>query len=373
VTSRARLVGAGALLLALGILIGSVTGGTLAAFTKTTQNTGNSFTAKRIFPAAHSIAAHDVLDATGASAANVSDPFAVAGDGLTATTSGSPSSGSNTYLEFTMTSQLPATVAVSGVAFDFNFASAGPGSGDACFWFQARSSGNVVGTHGSYAAPLACSTGTTPLETDTLLPEVTSSDVANGLVIRVYVWNTKSKAVVVDRAEVTGSTPYGTFTSYSTTVTDTTSGSASTPWALENTDGVAITTSTAFPTSSNPAKYLRLSFDPSIPTGATVSSATLTFVWRPSGTVSSPGLCYSVDILQGATLLASHGTSSSPYSCNTSGTTGKTDAISLPEVDSAAKADGLVARFVMWGPACGAGCPRSVVDQGLLTVNYSLD
>jgi hypothetical protein len=51
----------------------------------------------------------------------------------------------------------------------------------------------------------------------------------------------------------------------------------------------------------------------------------------------------------------------------------KTDVISLPEVDSAAKADALVARFVMWGPSCGAGCPRAVVDQGLLTLSYSLD
>jgi hypothetical protein len=373
VTSRARLVGAGALLLALGILIGSVTGGTLAAFSKTTANGPNSFSAKRIFPAAHSIGAHDVRDATGASAANVSDPYAVAGDGLTGTSSAAMSSGSNTYLGYTMTSELPAGIAVSGVAFDLSLASAGPGSGDACFWFDVRSGGSVIGTHGSYAATLGCSNGTTQMEVDTPLPEVTTSDRANGLVVRVYAWNTKNKPVTVDRAVVTGSTPYGTFTSYTSTVTDTSSGTVTTPWAVESADGVVVTTTGAFPTSSNSSKYLQLTFDPSIPTGAALSSPTLTFVWHASGIVSSPGLCYTVDILQGSTLLASHGTSSSPYSCTTSGSVNTTDVISLPEVDSAAKADALVARFVMWGPSCGAGCPRAVVDQGLLTLSYSLD
>ena len=44
-TSRPRLVGAGALILAVGILIGGVTGGTFAAFSRTTATGPDSFTA----------------------------------------------------------------------------------------------------------------------------------------------------------------------------------------------------------------------------------------------------------------------------------------------------------------------------------------
>ena len=64
-TSRPRLVAAGALLLAVGILIGTVTGGTFAAFSRTTANTGDQFVSDRIFPAGRNSTAWDLRDASG--------------------------------------------------------------------------------------------------------------------------------------------------------------------------------------------------------------------------------------------------------------------------------------------------------------------
>jgi hypothetical protein len=372
VSSRPRLAGAGALLLALGVVIGTATGGTLATFSQTTADGPDAFGAKHIFPGNRSLPAMDVRDATGASEANKSDPFSFAADSLTSTSAGTMASGSNMHFDFTMTSQLPAGLAVSSATFNYRLASSG-GSGNACFWFQVVSGGSVIGTHGSYAAAAGCSTGSTQTQFATSIPEVGSTTVANGVLIRVFAWETGSKKVVTDLATVTGSTPYGTFTSYENIVTDTSTGGTTTNWSQAAADAVTYTTTNSFPTAASTSKYLKLTFDPAVPTGAVIASVTITLVWRPSATVASPGLCYYVDVLQGTTLLASHGSSSSPFACNTSGTVMATSSISLTEVNTPARANALVAKFYMWGPACGGGCPKGVADQGQLTVNYSLD
>ena len=107
-----------------------------------------------------------------------------------------------------------------------------------------------------------------------------------------------------------------------------------------------------------------------MPSGAVISSATLNFVYKPSAAASSPGLCYYADVFQGTTLLGSHGSSSSAYSCNTSGTATSPTPISLTEVNTAAKANALVVKLYMWWAGCVSGCPKSNVDQGQLTTNY---
>src|SRR4029077_10778250 len=132
--------------------------------------------------------------------------------------------------------------------FNFRLASSGGAqSGNACFWFDVRSGGSVIGTHGSYASAGGCRTGTTQTSFSTAIPEVTSTDQVNGLVVRVYPWETgtKTKTVDVDLATVTGSTPYNTFTAYETQWVDDTSGAPTTaPWLVSAVDGTTYTDAT---------------------------------------------------------------------------------------------------------------------------------
>jgi len=345
----------------------------LANFNSTSANASNSMSAARIFAGSRSMSAWSLQDVSSGTAANKSDPVSFAGDSLTDRSNGSIASGSNVYFEFTMSSPLPAGFSVSSPQFNFPLASqGGPGAGNGCFWFEVRSGASVIGTHGSYASAAGGSNKGTLATFSTAIPEVTTTDLANGIVIRAYAWETAGKKVDVDLATVTGSTPYGTFTQYETSATDTSSGSVTTTWSLNSVDAVTFTSAGAFPTAATTTKYLQLSFDPGVPTGAVISTATLNFVYRPSAAVSSPGLCYYVDVFQSTTLLGSHGSSSSAYSCNTSATNFVTDPIPLSEVNSAARADSLVVKIYMWGPGCGQGCPKGVVDQGQLALNYSL-
>jgi hypothetical protein len=347
----------------------ALAGVTYAAFSSATSTPSNAFGTKRIFPANRSLAAVDLRDASSGTEANKSDPFSFAGDSLTTASSGNMATGSNAYFEFTLGSQLPAGLTASSVTFKFSFASnGGVGSGNGCFWFDVRSGASVIGTHGSYASNLGCSTTTTLKEVDTSLPEVTTTDQLNGLVIRAYTWDTNGKRVKVDLATVTGSTAYGTFTSYERQVVDS-SGSLTTPWALSSVDATIFTNASSWGTAAATTKYLKLTFDPGVPSGAVVSSATVTFVYKASATTSGAGLCLYADALQGTTLLASHGSSSSPYSCNTSSTNYVTSTISLPEVNTVPEANALVVKVYMWS----ATTLKTNVDQGQLTLNYYLD
>ena len=362
---RARLLAVAFVAAAFALAVGS----TYAAFSSSTSNAANSFGAKRIFARNWSLAAMDLRDASSGIEANKSDPFSFAGDSLTTASSGNMATGSNAYLEFTLGSQLPGGLPVSSVTFKFSLASnGGVGSGNGCFWFDVRSGGSVIGTHGSYASSIGCSTTTTLKEFDTSLPEVTTTDQLNGLVIRAYAWDTGGKKVKIDLATVTGSTPYGTWTSYERQVVDS-SGPLTTPWKLASVDATIYTSASSFPTAAATTKYLKLTFDPDVPIGAVVSSATLTFVYKASAATIGAGLCYYVDVFQGTTLLATHGSGSSAYSCNTSSTNYVTSTVSLTEVDSAAKADALDVKIYMWSATLVA----SNVDQGQLTISYYLN
>ena len=150
-----------------------------------------------------------------------------------------------------MNSGRPGGLSVSSAVFNFRLASGGGAqAGNACFWFEVRSGGSVIGTHGSYASPAGCSAGTTQTTISTAIPEVTSTDQANGLVVRAYPWETgtKTKVVNVDLATVTGSTPYNAFTAYETQWVDDTSGTPATaPWFAATVDGTTYTDATNWP------------------------------------------------------------------------------------------------------------------------------
>jgi hypothetical protein len=337
---------------------------------------------KRIFPGPRTVAAQDVRDASSGAEVNKSDAFSYA-DVVVTSTSTAIASGTNRYLDFTLNSGRPGGLAVSSGMFNFRLASGGGAqAGNACFWFEVRSGGSVIGTHGSYASATGCSAGTTQTTISTAVPEVTSTDQLNGLVVRVYPWETggKTKVVNVDLATVTGSTPYSTFTAYETQWVDDTSGAPATaPWFAAAVDGTTYSEATSWPAAPSTTRYLKLTLDPGVPAGSVVTAVSLKNVWHASAAVTNGGtLCYYVETFNGATSLGTHGSAASPQACTASGTVFSTDTIPLAEVNDATTANNLVIKLYYWiSPTCGGGgnptCVKSVTDQAQVTFNYYLD
>ena len=128
-----------------------VVSGALAGFSSLSTSGPQTVATKRIFPGPRSLTAQDLRDASSGAESNRSDAYSYA-DGTVATTSTAIASGTNTYVELTMSSARPGGLSVSGAQFNFRLASSGGAqSGNACFWFDVRSGGSVIGTHGSYA------------------------------------------------------------------------------------------------------------------------------------------------------------------------------------------------------------------------------
>jgi hypothetical protein len=358
----------------------AVVSAALAGMSSLASGGPQTIVTKRIFPGPRTVAAQDVRDASSGAEVNKSDAFSYA-DAVVTSTSTAIASGTNRYLDFTLNSGRPGGLAVSSGMFNFRLASAGgPGSGNACFWFEVLSGASVIGTHGSYASAAGCSTGTTQTTISTAIAEVTSTDQVNGLVVRVYPWETGGKKVSVDLATVTGSTPYSTFTAYQIQWVDDTSGAPVTaPWLPATVDGTVYTDANAWPAAVSTTKYLKLTFDPSVPAGSVVTAVSLTNVWRASAAVTKGGtLCYYLETFNGTTSLATHGSAGSPQACTASGTVFTTDTVSLPEVNDATKASNLVIKLYYWiSPTCGGGgnptCVKSVTDQAQVTFTYYLD
>jgi hypothetical protein len=174
-----------------------------------------AFGTKALFPGERVTPAFQIGDASGGSQVDRSSPFAVAADGLTATTSDwSSSFASGRYLEFDVNRSLAAGVAVTAATFDFRFASSG--AGQACFYFEVRriSTGAVLGTHGSSGTPVGCVSGTTATSFSTAIAALTTTSIANDLRIRVLGREAGSGAMVIDQAAISGSTAYQAFTLY---------------------------------------------------------------------------------------------------------------------------------------------------------------
>ena len=361
----------------------AVVSGSLAGLSSLTTGGPQTIVTKRIFSGPRSVNAVDVRDASSGAESNKSDALSFA-DGVVTATSTAIASGTNRYLDFTMNSGRPGGLPVSSPQFNFRLASAGGAqSGNGCFWFEVRSGGSVIGTHGSYAAAAGCSTGTTQTTISTSIPEVTSTDQLNGLLIRVYPWETgnpgKTKVVNIDLATVTGST-YSAFTAYETSYVDNTSGTpATTPWFMAAVDGTTYTDATAWPAAVTTAKYLKLTFDPGVPAGSVVTAVSLKNVWHASSAVTNGGtLCYYLETFNGATSLGTHGSAGSPQGCTASGTVFATDTIPLPEVNDATKSNNLLIKLYYWvSPTCGGAgnptCVKSVTDQAEATFTYYLD
>jgi len=318
-------------------------------------------------PQAVTTSAWDLRDASGGgSALNVSDPIAFASDGHTVATSTPPTSfNSNRYLEIDANGPLPTSAALSSATFNMRFA-AGSGSGTACFYFDLRraSTNAVLATHGSAASPVGCVTGTTQTSFSTALPAVSSTAIANDLRVRVYIRGSGTGAPVVDQAAVSVVTSQGAFALYDEAFTDRLSGGTTDrTWPLVASGGPTYISASNWPTAFSASRYLQLTFPAYVPSGATVSGGSFVHRFRRSGGGSA---CWYLDVLQGTTVIGTHGSTASPISC-TSGGSYRTDTVSLPEINSPARANGLVLRVHVRSTTGHS----SEHDQAELTINYA--
>jgi hypothetical protein len=295
-----------------------------------------------------STSAWDLRDASaGAAEANQSDASAFAGDARSASSGNFSTVFSTTrYVQYAYNNALAPGISTSSVAFNLNYA--GTSAGDTtCFYFDVRriSTGAVIGTHGSSAAPVSCATGTTFKATTTPLAEVTTSDVANDLQVRIYVSSSGNRPLNVDLATLSGTASAQAFTLYESSFVNSASGTPGTavPWSLYASDSALYASASNWATTFSSTRYLKVSFPGYVPSGATVNGVVFKHAYRSANNGAS--VCYYLEAYAGATLLGTHGSAATPISCNSSNTALQTDSVSLPEVTTATAANSLVLKL----------------------------
>ena len=207
------------------------------------------------------------------------EPHSFASDGVTqATTTWATSFAPGRYVEFQMNSPLRPGQTISSANFNFRYAG-GNGASPSCFYVEVRNgTGTVLSTHGSTASPFGCVTGTTQTNFTVPLSSVTTTNIANDLVIRVYGrTQTTATTFTVDRATVSGTGTDGGFELFPRSRIDAADNSAATlPWSIALDDDVTFTNGTNWQTTFTSARYLKATFPGYVPAGSTNVSATLT-------------------------------------------------------------------------------------------------
>lgn len=339
----------------------------VAGFTNA-SSAGMSVATDRVFSGQRTTPTWSLVDSADGSAADVSSSTSFA-EGTTLTTGNWSNAFSATrYFEIAYAAPLPGGVPVSSVTFNFDFA-ANNAADTACYYIEVytESTGTLLGTHGSSGSPSACVTGTTLTSTSVSLSEITSSDQANDLRVRIYAKNSGNRALLIDLGTVTGSS-YSTFTLYNLLVRDRSTGTVSTTAGgiVTSGDGNVLTT-TAWSSSFSATRYFTLAFPEWIPSDATVTAADFQLKYRSNA--NGQNACWYFEFYDASnTLLATHGSSSSTISCNSSNSTYVTDTVSLSEVTTATRANSASVKIFF-----KVGGNNAVqFDQALLRVTYSL-
>jgi hypothetical protein len=317
----------------------------LAAFTGTGTGGGGAVATKRVFAGVRSAWPWDVRDASGGGAeTNSSDALSYA-DTVVKTTGNWTSAFSATrFDDFDFSAGRPAGIAVSSATFNFTFAPS-RSNDDACFYIEVRraSTNALLGTHGSSATPSACATSGAQVAANvSISAEVTTTDIANDLRIRVYANQSGGKAIKIELAAVSVTTP--TYT----------------------TDGTGYASVGNFATTFNTARYLKLTPNAAVPTGATITSAQAQLAYK--SVTGGDQTCWYFEVYNGATLIGTHGSSGTPVSCNSTASY-VTDSVPVPEVDTAAEANNVVLKVYIKN----SGSRKATVDLVQLDVNYYLN
>ena len=352
-----------------GLAMFVTTSAAFAAFTSLATDGGASLSTQRIFAGTRSAWPSDVRDASGGAAeTNSSDTLSYA-DGTTATTkSWSSAFGATRFDDFDFSGGRPAAVAVTSATFNFTFAPSRSNDG-ACFYVEVRraSTNALLGTHGSSGSPSACSTGTTVSATVSISAEVTSTDDANDLRIRVYANNSTNRPLKIDLASVTLTTPWFTTTLFQKRWDDEANAVAAVVlWPLVATEGTAYSTVGNLATAFSASRYVKFTPNQVVPTGATISSAQVQFAYKSA--TAGDTTCWYFEAYNGATLIGTHGSSGTPVSCNAT-TSYVTDTVPLPELTTAAAASNLVLKVYLRN----SGSRKASVELVQADVTYSLD
>jgi len=355
---------------ALAMLLAGPMSDVLARLSNTASAGANVLAAGQVFSGARSTTAWTVSDASSGSAATQNDVLSYASDARTKTTGAwAAAFATPRYFELTFQPVLAPGVAISTVFFNFDFRPSAVSS-NACFYFEVRtaSTSAVLATYGSSTTPVTCNATTTLSVTSTSIPILTSTTQANDLAVRVYMTNSgTTKTVIIDRATISGTTPFQSFTLFQKQYADASTGTAATTiWPFATNDTTNYTSAAVWAAASASTRFLSLTFPPYVPaSGATVSTVTLNRVYRAA--VAGDMVCWYMDVLNGATVLGTHGSSGTPISCSSSNTTFTSDTVTLSEVDTAAKANALTVKIY----ARSSALNKTVDTLDLLSVTWS--
>ena len=344
------------------------TSAALAALSSLASN-GATVSTKRIFAGVRSAWPSDVRDASGGAAeTNSSDVLSYA-DGLTVTTkSWSSAFAATRFDDFDFSGGRPAAVPVTTATFNFTFAPSRSNDG-ACFYVEVRraSTNALLGTHGSSGSPSACSTGATVAATVSVSSEVTNTDIANDLRIRVYANNSTNRPLKIDLASVTITTPWFTTTLFEKRWDDEANAAAAVVlWPFVATDGTAYTTVGNLATAFNATRYLKFTPNQAVPAGAAISNAQVQFAYKSA--TNGDTTCWYFEVYDGATLIGTHGSSGTPVSCNAT-TSYVTNTVSIPEVDTVAEANSLVLKAYLRN----SGSRKASIELVQVDLSYYLD
>ncbi len=127
----------------------------------------------------------------------------------------------------------------------------------------------------------------------------------------------------------------------------------------------AYTSSSGWSTSFSSSRYIAVDFPGYVPAGSVVAGAVFTHTYRSA--VSGDTTCYYFEVYQGGTLIGTHGSAGAPVSCNSTWAWA-TDTVSLPEVNSVARANNV--RIVMY--VRNSGAAQSLHRLMTVGVDYSL-
>jgi hypothetical protein len=345
------------------------TSAALAAFTST-SSVGATYATKRIFAGVRSSWAWDIRDASaGGAETNSSDTLSYVDARTVTTKSWSSAFASTRFDDFDFSAGLPAGVPVTSATFSFTFA-ASRNADTVCFYLDVRraSTNALLGTHGSSGTPSGCVSGQTQTTTTVdVSAEVTTTDIANDLRIRVYGNNSTNRPIVIDRASMTITTPYATATLLRKRWDDEADGvAAATLWPLVSTDGTAYSTVGSFATTFSTTRYVKFTPNAAVATGSTITNAQLQLAYK-SGT-NGDQTCWYFEVYNGATLIGTHGSSTTPVSCNSTSSY-VTDTVALPEISTAAIANAVVLKVYMKN----SGARAASFDLVQLDLNYYLD
>ncbi|MFN2471063.1 MAG: DNRLRE domain-containing protein [Gaiellaceae bacterium] len=358
-----------ALVIALTAGTGAAAGLAWAAYTATTSNPASSFAAQRIFPGERSTSAWKVEDAGDGSAAEASDTIAFADGAFYKTKNWAATWSTTRYIEFQLNDALPAGLTTSNTKFAFTFSDDDGAGNILCYYLETRrtSTSQVLATYGSSGSPIACEADALFKTVSTSLPEVTNSDIANDLTIRVYAQHSGGgKAMRVDRAVVTGTTWAG-FTMNPILHTDAADTvAATTRWGLAvAADGAQFQNAGNWKNIYEAGRYLKLTFPGYPPTFGTVTAAYFDLAYKSN--TSGDTTCFYFEVYSGDTVIGTHGSTGSDVDCNAT-TSFETISTSLPEIDTAYEATNAVVKVYMKN----SGNRPVLVDNARLRVTYSL-